>query len=135
VKAWRARRSLPVAIVALGVIGAATGALWRTATRPSIPQVVMRGRGTLGLIAAWQDDGTLRVSWGRTPKTVLYHVRVSGSTGVELVKTATLPQLSLSDSEVASLGEVTVTVEEEATSGERTSKSSTLRPVTRAAAR
>lgn len=134
-KAWRARHALLVAIVSLGVIGAATAALWRTATRPGIPQVVMRGRGALGLIAAWQDDGTLRVSWGGAPKTRLYHVRLSGSTGVDLLKTTTLPQLSLSDSEVASLGEVTVTVETEAESGERTSKSSTLRPVKRAQTR
>ena len=129
--AWRARRPLAIAVAAIVVAALAGTTIWQTATRPRVRQAVVRGRGgDLPLVAMWRPDGTLRLTWPRTPGSTKYDVRLTGSTGREMSKVVTQPVLVLQPQEVPALGQIDVVIESAMSSGEHVSRSTRLRPST-----
>jgi hypothetical protein len=125
---WRTRHPWIVAVLAAIVTAAAAWATWEVALRPRAAQPVFRGRGgTLALVATWQPDGTLRLSWPRGSDGLPYTVRISGSTGVEILKSSTGPQVALTAAEAATLGDLDVIVESDSPDGSRTSRRTSLR--------
>jgi hypothetical protein len=125
--AWRGRHPALVVLGALLVLVASAATLWYTALRPRPALLIVRGRGgDLRLMGTLEPEGTLRLAWPRSPGAAGYTVKLTGRSGTEVTRSVSEPLLVLQASEMATLGDMTVAVESESTSAERSSQTTSL---------
>jgi hypothetical protein len=126
-RAWRARHPVIVALGAVVVLAASAATLWVTVLRPRPALIVLRGHGgDLRLMGTLEPEGTLRLTWPRSPGAAGYSVKLTGSTGTELARSVAQPVLVLHASDVAALGDMTVLVDSEPQASERPAQSTSL---------
>jgi hypothetical protein len=131
-RSWRARHPVLVTVLSFAMIGVAAVLAFRSVEKRREPTRVVRSRGgTMAAVATLLPDGGVRLAWPRIPRTLVYHVTLEGASGTELSKNTPNPSLVLPEDEIGPLGDIEITVEAEAPTGERTSGTTSIKLVSR----